>query len=362
MRVVIAGGGTGGHLFPGIAIAKAFLRKNSNTSIMFIGTIKGIEKKIVPREGFRINYITTSGFKNRSILEKIISLIEIPLSIIQSMIYLIGFRPDIVVGIGGYASGSVGISSYLLRIPLVIQEQNIIPGVTNKILGKFATKVFTSFEDTAKYFTGKTEYTGNPIREEIAELGNEKITQAKEEFSILVMGGSQGASSINNAIVSALEFLKSIKHKLEITIQTGEMSFEKILKAANVSGFNIKVYPFIEDMPQAYKKADLVISRSGATTLAEITASGRAAMLIPFPFAADNHQELNALELVRKGAAIMVHNRDLTGKRIADEILNLVNNRAKLFSMMEESKKNSNPDAAWKIVKRCYELTGKKYV
>lgn len=357
MNIVIAGGGTGGHLFPGIALAREFVRVNRKNRVLFIGTRKGIESTVIPKEGFRIRYILASGFKNRPFFKKIVSLIQIPLSVIQSFSFLAGFRADIVVGVGGYASGAVGVSSFLLNVPLVIQEQNVKPGVTNRFLGRLAREIFSSFVGTGRYVEGKNVHlTGNPIRREVVEAGEVKPNRKGTRFSILVLGGSQGARSLNIAIVNAMKYLPSMKESLSVVLQTGRREYETVQGLVEGLGFDVSVLPFIDDMGCAYKNADLVISRSGATTLAEITASGKPAILVPFPFAVENHQECNARELEKRGCAKVILDGDFSGERLAEEITYFFNNRETLQRMGIKSKEAGRPEAATLVVSRCLKI------
>lgn len=371
MKVIIAGGGTGGHLFPGIAIAQEFKRREVSARILFVGTEKGIENRVVPREGFEIRYISAEGLKGKGIFTKIKSIYKIPLGIIQSIKILNSFRPDIVIGVGGYASGAVGAASFLLGYPLVIQEQNLFPGFTNRVLGRFADLIFTSFEETKKYFNERRVcLTGNPIRTGIAEskaddkefalkFHAEASSLKPLKFTLLIFGGSQGAHSINKAMVDGLEYLAKFKDSIFIIHQTGITDFEFVRKAYEKTGLESEVAPFIHNMADSYKKADLVICRAGATTISEITACGKASVLIPFPFAVNNHQEMNARVLKDNGAAEMIIEKDLNGEVLANKIIFLMQSRTRLLEMERESKKMGRPDAAKEIVEYCYKFIKK---
>lgn len=368
MKIIIAGGGTGGHLFPGIAIAQEFKIKDNSAQMLFVGTEKGIESRVVPSEEFEIRYISAEGLKGRGILKKMKSVCKIPIGIIQSIKILNSFRPDIVIGVGGYASGPVCAASFLLGYPLVIQEQNLFPGFTNRIIGRFADLIFTSFEETEKFFNKeKVHLTGNPIRKGIAEFESEdKVFELKFhaeasslkplKFTLLIFGGSQGAHSINKAMVDGLEYLAKFKDSVFIIHQTGITDLEFVKKSYEKMGFESEVVPFINNMADSYKKADLVICRAGATTISEITACGKAAVLIPFPFAVNNHQEMNARVLKDNGAAEMIIERDLNGEVLANKILFLMQSRTRLLEMERESKKMGKPDAAKEIVEYCHKL------
>lgn len=368
MKVIIAGGGTGGHLFPAVAIAQEFKMKDNSARMLFVGTEKGIESRVVPREGFEIRFISAEGLKGRGIFKKVKSICKLPIGIMQSIKILKDYKPDIVIGVGGYASGPIGIASVLLGYPLVIQEQNLFPGVTNKILGRFADLIFTSFEEAEKFFNKeKVHLTGNPIRKGIAESESEdkefelkfhaKVSNLKPlKFTLLIFGGSQGAHSINKAMVDGLEYLAKFKDSIFIIHQTGVTELEFVKKFYEKIGFESEVVPFIHNMADSYKKADLIICRAGATTISEITACGKAAVLIPFPFAANNHQEMNARILKENGAAEMIIEKDLNGEMLANKILFLMQSRTRLLEMERESKKMGKPDAAKEIVEYCHKL------
>ncbi|MEO2044083.1 MAG: undecaprenyldiphospho-muramoylpentapeptide beta-N-acetylglucosaminyltransferase, partial [Nitrospinaceae bacterium] len=281
-HVVIAGGGTGGHLYPGIALAKALKRHDMDIKVSFVGTQKGIEAKVLPREGFELKTILSAGLLGKKGLSRWMSWVKLPAGTAQSMCFLIKKRPNLVVGVGGYASGPLVLSAWILRIPILIHEQNAIPGFTNKLLGKIATKVAVSFKDSARYFLKeRVEVTGNMIREEIYQPRGAFPKQTTGLFRVLVLGGSQGAHSINIAMIEALEFIASKRGNIHITHQTGESDLEMVKREYEKSGFSYDVRPFIDDMADQYRKSSLVICRAGATTLAEVTACGKVSVLIP---------------------------------------------------------------------------------
>jgi len=354
MRVVIAGGGTGGHLFPGIAMAHQFKEDNPSNEVLFIGTEKGIESRAVPREGFPIAYIDISGIKGKPWGKVMVSIIKLPLSLLQSIRHLIRFRPEIVIGVGGYSSGPVCLSAFLLGIPVVIHEQNMFPGLTTSILGKIAKVVLVSFAGTAKSFPGRdVRYVGNPIRRDIRIKGGEKSKEKNGTFTIFVFGGSQGAHTINKGVAESFPLLEEIKERLSFIHQTGEKDFSYIKTAYEKNGFSGEVSPFIDDMADAYSRADLVISRSGGSALAEITAMGKPSILIPFPHATENHQYYNALEIEKGGGARIVMDSDLSGEFIAYTIKEFMADRKGLLEMGAASKRLGKPRAAEKIVEIC---------
>jgi UDP-N-acetylglucosamine--N-acetylmuramyl-(pentapeptide) pyrophosphoryl-undecaprenol N-acetylglucosamine transferase len=361
-RVVIAGGGTGGHLYPGIALARALMRHDMDIEISFVGTQKGIEAKVLPREGFALKTIISAGLLGKKKISRWMSLFKLPIGTAQSMCFLIRKRPALVVGVGGYASGPLVLSAWILRIPILIHEQNSIPGMTNRWLGKFANKIAVSFKESLKAFPkGKVELTGNMIREEFCQSKIETPKKLEGPFRVLVLGGSQGAHSINMAMVEALESLSEKKGDLHITHQTGETDYEIVNKKYEESNFSCDISPFIDDMEDQYKKASLVICRAGATTLAEVTACGKMSVLIPFPHAAHNHQESNARILETANAGELVLDEELSGPRIAVSILQAMAEPERLEEMEKNSYKLGNRDATEKVRLLCIELLEETY-
>ncbi|HQG29307.1 MAG TPA: undecaprenyldiphospho-muramoylpentapeptide beta-N-acetylglucosaminyltransferase [Candidatus Ozemobacteraceae bacterium] len=356
LKVLIAGGGTGGHLFPGIAIAEAFRKRNRDTEILFIGTERGLEKRVLGPLGFRLQTLDVEGIKGRGLRSKFRAVGKLPGSLLAAWRFVRSFSPDLVVGVGGYSSGPVVLAAALLGIPTAIAEQNAVAGTTNRILGRFADRVFLSFRDEANVFSArKSLLTGNPIRS--AFLTNEDAREQTDgRFSILIFGGSQGAHAINAAALAALDGLSDIRDGIRIVHQTGEREREEVERTYRAKGFAAEVLPFIADMPAAFRAADLVICRAGATSIAELTASGKAAILIPFPFAVADHQTQNARVLAEAGAAEMVKESDLTGERLAG-IIRRHREQPEMRKQMEErARKLGNPGAADDIVKECIAL------
>ncbi len=322
MNVVIAGGGTGGHLYPGIAIARELLRKTGN-SVLFIGTEQGIEARVLPREGLPVRFITAGklkGMKLRSIIKTVFGL---PAGVVQSLRLLRQAKAEIVIGVGGYASGPVAVAALALRIPLLIVEPNSYAGLANRKLGRFADKVVLCFPGLGarRFFPQtKTVITGPLVRKGIDEgdHGKALATFGLEpgQFTVFVMGGSGGAHAINMAMKEAAPLLKDLP-KLQVLHQTGEKDVDDVARGYLAAGIRAVVLPYIDDMAAAYAAADLVVSRSGATTIAELAVCGKRAVLIPFPFAADNHQEYNARTLAERGGAEVVLQKDLTPLRVA---------------------------------------------
>ncbi len=353
MRLVVAGGGTGGHLFPGIAVAEEFLARDKCNEVLFVGTANGIEARVLPRLGYPLELIAVTGMRKKSGIEQMRGLALMVKSYFQSKKILSIFRPDMVLGVGGYASGPVVLAAGQFRCRRFIHEQNALPGFTNKLLARFAEKIFISVEESMRFFpAGKTIMTGNPLRRQILrDMGTtEGGTEAVGEFRLLVFGGSAGAHSINMALADALQFLVEEKGRLSIRHQTGENDLAAVKAAYAKEGFNAEVLPFIFDMADAYHWADLVICRAGATTIAEVTACGKACIFIPFPYATDDHQRRNAEALVTRGAGFMLLSRDLSGERLASMIRELMRERQRLKIAGVRARQLAWPDAAKMIV------------
>ena len=355
MKIAIAGGGTGGHIFPGIAVAKEFKKDSDRAEVIFIGTSEGIEARVVPKESFEIRFIRSEGIVGRGIYRSIRSICRVPSSLRDSHSILKDFKPDIVLGVGGYCSGPVVMSAFLMGIPTIIHEQNTIPGLTNKLLGRFVNIVAVTYLESMDFFPkDKTYLTGNPVREEILggdrDRGYRTFRLDKELFTVFVFGGSSGASKINNALSEALVYLEDFKDKIQFLHQTGERDFNFVREFYHSRGFKGTIIPFIYDMADAYAVADLVISRAGATTLAELTTCGKAAILVPYPFAASNHQEANARKLWDVGAAQMIIDRELDGRTLSFLIRHLLEEPDALGEMERISKSLGKPDATRKIV------------
>ncbi len=322
MRVIIAGGGTGGHLYPGIALAREFLRERGN-EVLFVGTERGIEAKVLPREGLPVRFITVGKLKGMKLLSMAKTMITLPLSLLQSWGLLREVRPDVVIGVGGYSSGPVGMAAYGLRIPLIVVEPNSYAGLANRNLGRLASKVILCFPGSGAqgfFPPGKTTTLGPLVREGI-ELGDrrkalEDFGLERGMFTVLVMGGSGGAHAINMAMKRAALHVKDLPN-LQILHQTGEKDAAEIGAGYKEYGIKAVVLPYIHDMAGAYAAADLVIARSGATTVAELAVCGKRAVLVPFPYAADNHQQYNALMLAARQAAEVVQQKDLTAEVLA---------------------------------------------
>ncbi len=354
MKWVIAGGGTGGHLFPGMAIAEAFLEREEGNEVLFIGTERGIETKILAGGQVRLRTIQARRIQGRSLMGKLNALWGLPGAVREACAILKAFQPQLVLGVGGYASGPTLLAAFLLGMKRAIHEQNVIPGMTNRILKRLSQKIFVSFEETKIYFPKeKTVLTGNPIRREILK-GRER--KGGDRFTLLIFGGSAGAHRINVCMMEALGLLDQIKPFLRVIHQTGKEDLDYVSRGYQEKGFDALVRPFFEDMAAVYQMADLVICRSGASTVAELAVCGKAAILIPYPFAAHNHQWVNARKLADRGAARMIEDGALSGSSLAEAILDLYAHPEKRRRMEEGIEPVGRPRAAEEIVDHCYKL------
>ena len=346
MRVLIAAGGTGGHIYPGIAVAKEIMRRDPASTVRFVGTAHGLETRLIPQAGFELSIIESTGLKNVSLAAKVRGLLVLPKSIFAARSVIREFRPEIVIGAGGYVSGPVLLASSFMRLPTLVMDSNALPGWTNRVLARFVDKAAVSFQEALSYFRGKGVLTGNPVRREFFEIPVKQRDGA--HISLLVFGGSQGARAINEAMIAALPGLESQKGLLHVTHQTGEADQGNVRSGYEAAGWQgkVDVRPYIDDMVSEFAKADLVICRAGATTSAELVAAGKAAILVPFPLAADDHQRKNAEALQAGGAAQMILQKELTGERLANEIKSFLAAPEKISEMEIASRKLARRDAA----------------
>jgi UDP-N-acetylglucosamine--N-acetylmuramyl-(pentapeptide) pyrophosphoryl-undecaprenol N-acetylglucosamine transferase len=354
VRLLIAGGGTGGHLFPGIAVAEEFLARGGN-EVLFVGTDKGIEARVLPRLGFRLVCIAAAGIRGKSGFSQAKGAAMFLYGYAQARKLLKEFRPDRVLGVGGYASGPAVLAARGMHIPRYVHEQNAIPGFTNKVLARFADLVFVSLAESVQFFPKeKTLLTGNPLRKEIlaniSPLPQGEGQGAGGLFRLLVFGGSAGAHSINQALIAALPGLYRFRERLAITHQTGENDLAEVREAYRREGYRAEVLPFIDDMAAAYRGADLVVCRAGATTVAEVTACGKACIFIPYPFAVDDHQRRNAEALLKQGAGFMLLDRELSGESLAALIGELIADPVRIAGAGEKAQGLARLDAAKVIV------------
>ncbi len=353
MRLLIAGGGTGGHLFPGIAVAEEFLLRDSRNEVLFVGTQAGIEARALPGSGYKLKTITTAGIRGRGSFSKAKSIALLLYAYSQSRQILREFCPDLVLGVGGYASGPVVLASRGMLIPRFIHEQNAIPGFTNKILARVAAKVFISLEESRNFFPKDlTLLTGNPLRRQILEsLENQSGKEgAGSNFHVLVFGGSRGAHAVNMAVVAALPRLKTMGAKLTVTHQTGVDDLQSVRGSYHAAAIQAEVIPFIDNMAAEYMKADLIVCRAGATTIAEVTACGKSCIFIPFPHAVDDHQRRNAEALLKEDAGFMLLERELVDDSLGQLILELAHAPEKVEHVARNARRIARLDAASLIV------------
>lgn len=369
-KVLFAGGGTGGHIYPSIAIAKGLMSKLEDIEAVFVGTERGMEKELVPMAGFRLEKIRVKGFKRRISIDTLVTLKEMVLGGFDAIRILRREKPDLVIGTGGYVAGPVVFFAALMGIPTLIHEQNVKPGITNRILGKFVDKIAISFAESVKYFpSGKCVLTGNPVRPEIIYADKRTASEILNINSniplVLSFGGSQGAKKINEAI---MDLIVKIKDKIEFQLLhiTGKNNYDVFLKELEIRGINwdrfghIKIKPYLYNMQDALACADLVVSRAGAITISEITVCGKPSILIPLPSAADNHQDFNARYLEKNNAALVIEERFLNGEILYRYIKEILGDKNRYKKMAQASKELGKPDGLNKIVEIAIGLLYKK--
>ncbi len=356
MRLLIAGGGTGGHLFPGMAVAEEFLGRDPSNEVLFVGTERGIEGRAVPAAGYRLELVSAAGIRGKGVFSQLKGAAMMLYGYAQSRRILKSFRPDMVLGVGGYASLPMVLAAKGMQIPRYIHEQNAIPGMTNKLLARFADRVFVTMEESARFFPKEScLLTGNPLRRQILDLvaaGRRESTGTgpKSSFRLFVFGGSQGAHAINLAMIAALPLMTDLSDRLDICHQTGEADYLEVRAAYDGCGIPAVITPFITDMAAEYHRADLIICRAGATTIAEVTACGKPCLFIPFPHAVDDHQRRNAEALLKKQACLMLLEHELSGERLAVTIRQALDDRAALQKMGEAAFSLARLDSAHIIV------------
>lgn len=361
--MIIAGGGTGGHLFPGVAVAEAFLKKDPTNEVLFVGTGRPLEKKILHSYGFPYRTIRVEGIKGRGVRHVFKGLAKLPVSMVESVKILRNYRPHVVLGVGGYAAGPVVLMASVLRYPTAVAEQNALPGITNRILGRFVDRVFLSFPDDEGVFASqKVMVTGNPVRSNLIDEARAEEKRTDKRFHVFIFGGSQGARIINSTMLKALEYLNDLKDEIYFIHQTGEADFDDVNQAYKKMGFSAEVMPFVVNMGKIYGRADLLICRAGATTVAEVTALGKAAVFIPFAQAVGDHQAINARKLVQAGAAEMILEEELSPGKLAETIRRLLRDRAAISRMEDKAKELGNLRAAELIVDALYTLVEEKDV
>jgi UDP-N-acetylglucosamine--N-acetylmuramyl-(pentapeptide) pyrophosphoryl-undecaprenol N-acetylglucosamine transferase len=360
VRLVVAGGGTGGHLYPGIAVARELVRRQPDARVTFAGTTRGIEARVVPAEGFELDVIRSAGLKGKSIGARLRGASLVPLGLLDAWRLLSRRRPDVVLGVGGYSSGPVVLAAALRRVPTMVLEQNAVPGLTNRVLARVVRAAAVTYEETLAFFHGRGFVAGNPVRSEFFAADDAAIGSASPRGArrVLVLGGSQGAHAINVAMVAAAPKLARERVGLELVHQTGPRDLAMVRDAYGRAGVAVRAEAFFDPMAPEMSAADLVVCRAGATTLAELAAAARPALLIPFPGATDDHQRRNARVLADAGAAVMVEEHELSGDRLPDTIAALLADDARRRQMSAAMRTFARPDAAARIVDRLLELRG----
>ena len=348
-KLMIAGGGTGGHIYPAIAVAQEYIARDPNREVVFVGTQKGLETKIVPRAGFPLELVSAGGLKGKGLMDTLRSFVKLPVGFIGAWRLISKHRPAAILGVGGYASGPVLAVGALRGYPTLIHESNAFPGLTNRILAKFVREVAVAFPEALQRFGRTGLMTGNPIRREFFEARRKAGEAGK--LRLLVFGGSQGSRILNDTMTGALLFLAPLRDRVEIVHQTGPNEQQKVADAYRASAFpNARVVPYLEKMADEMAAADLVVSRAGAMTIGELSAVGRAAILVPFAAATNNHQEMNARVVEKAGGAVVITESMLTPERLAAAITEIANRPDRADQMGSASKTLAVPDATRKIV------------
>ena len=343
MRVLIAAGGTGGHIYPGIAVAQEIMRRDPGSVIRFVGTARGLETRLVPNAGFELSIIESSGLVNMGLAQRLRGLLILPKSLLAARRLIKDWRPEIVVGAGGYVSGPVLLMAALMRVPTIVMESNAVPGFTNRRLARFVDAATVSFAAALPYFRGKGVLTGNPVRGEFFDIqGRERDPR---RFNLLLFGGSQGSRAINDAMLAALAYLDAYRERMHVTHQTGKLDFEKVHAGYAAAGWTqADVREYIDDMVTAFAENDLIVSRAGATTSFELMAAGKPAVMVPLP--GQLEQWRNAEVMQQAGAARMILQDELTGERLAKEIGSLIEKPEAITRMEAAGRKLARRDAA----------------
>ncbi|KXB92788.1 undecaprenyldiphospho-muramoylpentapeptide beta-N-acetylglucosaminyltransferase [Megasphaera hutchinsoni] len=369
-RVIISGGGTGGHIYPAITIARA-IAELEKTEFLYVGSRQGLENTLIPKENIPFVTLDVRGLERKISWKNVVTLGRTGKSVIQAMHIIHQFKPNVVIGTGGFVCGPVLLAASMRKIPTLIQEQNVIPGVTNTILSRFVSCIALGYEAAAERFSHKDRliYTGNPVRKEVLtvtkEQGRAALSLKKDTFTLLIAGGSRGARSINTAALMVHEYFKDMDD-IQIIHVTGEGEYQRVVQAlAEVDekgryGRGSLIIPYLHQMPEALAAADLVVYRAGAVGLAEVTVRGVPSILIPYPYAAEDHQRYNALELVKQGAAKMILDKMLTGKELLDEVLRLKENTNALLAMAKASKALGKPQAAHDIAQLALTMANRR--
>lgn len=345
--MIVAGGGTGGHLFPGLAVAECAAARQ--VDVLFVGSAYGIEATAIPKTRFPFRSLDVRAVRGRGVSGPVSFALQIPAALREAWRIVRSFRPDVVLGLGGYGSVPMVVAAWLARVPSVLIEQNVHPGMANRCLAYVASRVCTTFAESAAFFPkGKAVQTGNPVRRL-----DSSVTPAPDDFTLFVFGGSQGAHTINQAAVDAVDILREKQIHLRVIHQTGVADAEWVERRYGEMGVAAEVLPFIDDMASAYGRANLVVCRAGATTLSELASVGKPAILVPYPFAADDHQRSNAEVVLRQGAAEMILDAQLTGPALAEATARLALDRERLQAMGIAARQLAAPDAASRVADVC---------
>lgn len=356
MKLLLAGGGTGGHLFPALALAEQLVAEEAQGEVLFVGTDRGLEARMLPELGWKLETIEMSGWAGSSFSGKFRVLGQLFKSLGKARNILRNFKPDVVVGVGGYASVPVLLAAKTLGMPFLVHEQNAWPGLANRLLGRWAKRVCLSFDEADRAFPrSATVLTGNPVRAAIETCPGID----DERVCLLVFGGSQGARAINRAVVGALPLLAEWRDKLEVIHQSGEQGYQETVQGYRDNDWqNVQVTPFIKDMADAYARSTLIVCRAGATTLAELTACGRPAILVPYPHAAAGHQSTNARAMAARGAAMTLEETDLTPERLASLVSGLLHDRTSIKTMASAARGLARRGAAARLLQECRAVLG----
>lgn len=357
IRLLLTGGGTGGHLFPAVATAQQFQKQFPNTEVLFVGTNRKVDTGSLKIYGYESKAVDCYGVKGKNPYQLLKAIVTLPRAYMQALKIIREFKPNVIVGVGGYVTGPVVSAGKSMGIPAIIHEQNSVPGLANRKLGAIVDKICLSLPGSGKHFDQrKIVYTGNPVRTDILELAKEKADVSGETKTILVLGGSQGAQAINELFPQAMRAVDGkMVTSVKVIHQTGEKDVDGVRQAYKQYNIDAQVEPFIKKMDSVYRKADLIVSRAGATTLAEIAVLGKPAILIPYPYAADNHQEKNGEYYVQGGGALQLIQKSLTCEKLAEAVTELLSDPEKLKKMSVAMRKLSFPDAAERIVSCCLE-------
>jgi len=355
MRAILAGGGTGGHVIPAVAIAQA-LKEQYAAQVLFIGTARGIENRLVPAAGFPLRLVQVGALKNVSLATRLKTALDLPRAIWTSSRIISEHRPDVMIGVGGYASGPAMLAAALGSVPTLAFEPNVVPGFANRLVAPMVSAAAIHFEETGRYFR-RFEVTGVPVRKAFCEIGRRT---GDPRPTLLVFGGSQGAHFINELVISSVTELHTLVPQLHIIHQTGERDYNQAQAAYLAAGGSAEVYPFIDDMPSTFARADLLLCRSGASTVAEVMAAGKPAIFVPFPRAADDHQKRNAEALERAGAAVMAEEKSMTRESLMKIVSTLLKDPERRAGMAQAAHKFAHPQAASEIAKMAATLAGVK--